>query len=101
MNAPFTNECPTVTACCDTANCRYEADGRTFPCSGYSCSAAAEEVVDYCEDEYGGCAVASNGGEVTFSAPGRELGGAAIASLLGLMFLRRRRQQARKEQATK
>jgi len=87
-----------VTACCNSANCRYEADGRSFPCAGTNCTSAAEQVVDYCEDEYGGCAVAANGGEVTFSSPaGRtgEYGGGALAGLLALMFIRRRRQSAR------
>jgi hypothetical protein len=55
------SECPTVDACCDSnLNCWYEADGQRFDCYGGDCYSAAEDLVAYCEDAYGGCSTASS-----------------------------------------
>jgi MYXO-CTERM domain-containing protein len=58
-------------------SCWYVADGTRFDCSGYDCYAAADEVVSYCEDAYGGCSTSSE----------RVSSGSAAFGLLGLLGL--------------
>ena len=67
----------TVEACCDTAGCWYVADGTRFDCAEYDCFSAAEEVVSYCEDAYGGCSTSAE----------RAGSGSAAFGLLGLLGL--------------
>jgi hypothetical protein len=54
--------CDNVTTCCDSnGECRYETDGETFYCNYASdCSGAAQDLVDYCEDQnsFLGCTAA-------------------------------------------
>jgi hypothetical protein len=59
-----------VHSCCDSNGCWYTADKATFPCAGFDCYDAAENVAKYCEpaasggsssgdDGSSGCSVAS------------------------------------------
>lgn len=86
-SAPLTSECPTVEACCDASSCHYEADGKQFPCNGVDCAAAAQRVVDHCEDVYGGgCSIAPAGDH-------RPTGGALALALGAAVALERRRRR--------
>ena len=98
--------CDSVRSCCDTTGCWYTADGSRFPCSGFDCYAAAEDVVDFCKprgaggsssssssssdsdtDESSGCTLASGHSSGSF---GSLLALGAVASLAW----RRRRKQS-------
>jgi len=37
-----------VQSCCTTTQCEYRAPGRTFPCNGTDCMAAAMQLAAYC-----------------------------------------------------
>ena len=50
----ISEECPSIDACCSLSSCYYEVDDEKFECDGTDCNDAAEDVVDYCTDTYGG-----------------------------------------------
>ena len=51
----YVDGCDTISACCESSGsyieCRYETDGETFYCDASNCSGAAQDLVDYCEDQ--------------------------------------------------
>jgi len=51
--------CGTFTTCCDTDGCAYEANGRVFPCDGFDCGQAAEDLAEFMCSAGGGSSVAA------------------------------------------
>lgn len=84
----ISSECDDVEACCNQSDCYYQANGRKFYCDGSSCYRAADELVDYCEDELGGCSISQPG---LFRTSSTALGG-----LFALMLVRRLRRRRRR-----
>jgi MYXO-CTERM domain-containing protein len=90
-----------VRSCCDTTGCWYTADGAKFPCDGFDCYAAAEDVVNHCKprsssssssssdddtDESSGCTMASGHSSGTLGAY------LALGAVASLAWRRRRKQ---------